>query len=364
VTEGPLRICLVAPLPPPYGGVSHWTQMVRQYASHRADVVLSIVDTAPRWRAVDDLRVWKRALGGGTQLVRDLARAFGRLRTRPHALHLTTSGQLAVARDLAVMRIARGLGVPVVYHIRFGRIPELARSRSREWRMLTRAMQRAHTVVAIDASTEQAIREHLPAVNVVRIPNCVDVAPLPHQPAPEGAARTVMFLGWVIPTKGVGELVQAWAHLHPAGWRLRVVGPVSDRYRDELLAMHRPPATEFMGEKPHAEAMQLLAAADIFVLPSYTEGFPNAVLEGMALGKPIAATRVGAIPEMLADGCGVLVEPRDSEGVRRALSDLIADGDLRRALGSRAKERVVRCYSIESVFAQYMSIWREAAVQP
>ena len=72
----------------------------------------------------------------------------------------------------------------------------------------------------------------------------------------------------------------------------------------------------FSVKKGHDDAMRMLANAEIFVLPSHTEGFPNAVLEAMALAKAIIASRVGAIPEMLADECGLLIEAKDVSGLK------------------------------------------------
>jgi glycosyltransferase involved in cell wall biosynthesis len=357
--DTPLRVCLVAPLPPPYGGIAHWTQMVTGYAASRDDVVLDVVDIAPRWRDIDDLAVWKRVLFGGLQLLRDRARVRRALRTRPHALHLTTSGQLAIIRDIAVLAAARRAGVPAFYHLRFGRIPELAGGTSREWRLFTRAARLAHTVVAIDAATAAAIRAHLPGVRVVQVPNCVDLSDLP---APSlGAERTAVFLGWVVPTKGIEELVRAWAQVRPAGWRLQIIGPGNPEYGAGLLAAHRPEGVAFLGERHHAEAMQAVAQADLFVLPSYTEGFPNVIMEAMALGKPIVATTVGAIPEMLADDCGLLTPPRDADALAAALARVVGDDALRARLGANARARAVAQYGLEAVFSHYQLLWREAA---
>ena len=359
----PLRICLVAPVPPPYGGISHWTSMILQNAAERIDVQLEVVDIASRWRAVDDLACWKRILGGGLQLLRDMCWVLWRLRYHPHVMHLTTSGQFAIIRDLAIMTIAKRFNVPVIYHIRFGRVPQEAGKQSREWLLLARAMRMAHTVIAIDASTEHAIQRFLPYVRVINIPNCVNAHSFLQLDRNADSRKTVMFLGWVIPTKGIEELVQAWVELQPAGWRLLIVGPGNTEYQQRLIQKYHSAHLEFLGEKSHDKAMRLMADADVFVLPSYTEGFPNVVLEAMALGKPIIATREGAIPEMLADGCGVLVNKQNALELRDALLKVLKDSDLRSRLGARARERVLQEYSIETVFSQYMTAWWQAAVQ-
>jgi glycosyltransferase involved in cell wall biosynthesis len=98
------------------------------------------------------------------------------------------------------------------------------------------------------------------------------------------------------------------------------------------------------------------------VLPSYSEGFPNVVLEAMTLGKAIVATSVGAVPEMLSDGCGVLVPPGNIEELDRALSRVVGEAELRATLGRRARARALARFSIDAVFPQYRAVW-EAQVE-
>jgi glycosyltransferase involved in cell wall biosynthesis len=355
-----LRVCLVAPLPPPYGGIGNWTLLVRRYAQARNDVYLDIVDTAPRWRAIDDLSLWKRAIGGGAQLLRDYVRFLRLLRRRPDVIHLTTSGQLAVVRDIAILATARWAGVRSVYHIRFGRIPQIAQENTREWRMLARAIRLANCVVAIDPATADAIRRRAPQVRTLRIPNGVDLEALP-APGKASALRTVLFLGWVIPAKGMAELVQAWAESVVEGWRCVVAGPGSGRYREELLQRFHPEHLEFLPEQSHDDAMRLMASADVFVLPSHTEGFPNVILEAMALGRPIIAAGVGAIPEMLAGDCGVLVPPKDAAALGAALRRMCSDAALRESVGARARARAHAEYAMARVLEQLVSAWRQGA---
>lgn len=356
----PLTVCLVAPVPPPYGGIAHWTSMVTRYAAaSRPDLRLEVVDTAPRWRAIDDLAVWKRVFGGGVQLLRDVARfLFVLAGKRPHAVHLTTSGQLAVVRDISIMLLARAFGTPVVYHLRFGRIAQIAGEDTREWRLIKVALRLATVVVPIDTETERAIRARVPSAYVERIPNCVDVSELPLPESQRPATKTALFLGWVIPTKGVHELIEAWARLKPRGWRLVVAGPGSPEYPRKLIARLDAENVELVGELSHSEAMRAMASADVFVFPSHTEGFPNVILEAMALGRAIIATRVGAIPEMLAGDCGVTVASGNIEELTAALRRLTADERIRAELGARAHARATAEFGIGAVFERYVRLWR------
>ncbi len=359
----PLKVCLVAPFPPPYGGIAHWTQMISRHAAQSNEVQLRIVDTSPHYRAATDLGLWKRVVFGGLSIGWHVGLVVWHLLRGCRVIHLTTSGRLAVYRDLAVEMIARLFRIPVLYHLHFGRVPELARKQTPEWQRLARAMRWAHTVLAIDQATEATIRRHLPNVRLVLLANCVDLSRLP-APVSNGDSthpRTAIFLGWVIPTKGINELVQAWAELRPPRWQLHIVGPVEESYRDRLVTEWRPENLEFIGECPHAEAMQRMATADVFVFPSYTEGFPNALVEAMALGKPAVASAVGAIPEMLGDECGILIPPRRVDALKEALTRILADEPLRRQLGSAARQRARHAYSLEVVFDRLLSLWYEAA---
>lgn len=354
-----LRICLVAPLPPPYGGISHWTSMVSAYALGRPNVELVVVNTASRWRSIHSTGILLRAVGGSFQLLRDVISLIRTLTgSQFDAAHLTTSGQLGAVRDLIFSYITAFFGIGLVYHIRFGRIPAIAQVNSLEWKLIRRVMLRASTVILIDQATYSAVKRFVPDANAVWIPNCVNVSELPPRLEVPGEVKTALFVGWVIPTKGISELVEAWARLRPKGWRLEIVGPGDSAYQTQLLKMFQPENLVFVGELSHAEAMKRMANCDLFVLPSYTEGFPNVVVEAMALGRPTVATEVGAIPEMLEGGAGVLVKSKDSQALEEALSRVLLDSELREHLGQQASARARRLYSIDVVFNAYMQIWR------
>lgn len=367
MSKAPIRVCLVAPFPPPYGGIAHWTSMVCRYAAGRRDAEIVLVNTAPTWRTIHSNGVMLRALGGGIQLIRDVLRLVGALRrSRFDVVHLTTSGHLAAIRDLAVSYVASLFKVPLVYHIRFGRIPDISRANSLEWRLMRKVMRRAASVIAIDNATLAAVREHAAEANVCLVPNCVNTTELPvPEPVLEVSANTIqtaLFVGWVVPTKGVGELVEAWATLNPPGWRLDIVGPADEAYKAQLQARFDTDSIVFSGPLLHKDAMDRMARCDLFVLPSYTEGFPNAVVEAMALGRPIIATAVGAIPEMLGSGAGILVESRSVGRLGEALRRATSDSSLRRKLAQEAFGRAVKNYSIDVVFDSYLALWSGVSV--
>lgn len=337
--------------------------MIQKYSESRSDINLKVIDTTPKWRGIHNFSLWKRALSGGVNLCLYLVRFVKYISSgKVDVVHMTTSGGLGVVRDLLVIFFARLFKIPLVYHIRFGRIPALAESRTLEWRLIAFAMHRASAVIAIDQATHRAININLPRVAVELIPNCINFESIPEF-SPGSSQGVFLFAGWVIPAKGIEELLAAWGALNPIDWRLAIVGPVDQIYFESLFKRFPLQNVDFLGEKPHSQTISLIAGCDVFVFPSYSEGFPNAVLEAMACGKPIIASAVGAIPEMLAEGAGRLVAAKDTEGLAAAIQDLMSNEGLRLSLGQAARKKAFDNYSIQVSVDKYLKIWRGVSQQ-
>ena len=103
----------------------------------------------------------------------------------------------------------------------------------------------------------------------------------------------------------------------------------------------------------------LLAAADVFVLPSHLEGMSNAILEAMASGLPVVAKAVGGNPELVVDGeTGLLCRPGDPESMAAAIGRLLQDASLRRRMGEAARKRAVETFSIDAMLRNYADYYR------
>ncbi len=357
------NVAIVGPVPPPYGGVGNWVLMLDEYAEKRDDVALLHINTAPISRGLDGRGIWDRVVVQGIMMLRNRRELFQLIHEKsPQAIHITTSGQLAIIRDIQMLRIAKKWHINSVYHIRFGRIPEIAEANAIEWRLLKKAISLAQHVIAIDTGTETAIRMHCPNSKVSYIPNpfYFDKLDAVFQMESENrqCLKEVIFVGWVIKTKGIEELLTAWKNLSGRfpDWHLRIIGPVADDYKTKLEKLISFDSVSFEGEKSHEEAMRSLAQASIATLPSYTEGFPNFVLEAMALEKPIVATNVGAISEML-NGCGVVIKPKDASGLAHALEGLMINSDVRLKYGKLARQKLEQEYNMPKIFEQYKKLW-------
>jgi glycosyltransferase involved in cell wall biosynthesis len=156
----------------------------------------------------------------------------------------------------------------------------------------------------------------------------------------------------VLATKGVVELVDACSRIAARDFELEMIGPVGPEMQEQLKAIASKRADgrwlRFTGALSNDQAVERITEADIFVLPSYTEGFPISVLEAMASGLAIVGTSVGAIPEMLVgndgEAAGVIVPPRETESLRLALEDLLKNPGKRLELGASARRKCETSY--------------------
>jgi glycosyltransferase involved in cell wall biosynthesis len=152
--------------------------------------------------------------------------------------------------------------------------------------------------------------------------------------------------------KGHRFLLEAAAALKRQGHRVkyRWAGEGSERQALErqILASGLQGEVEFAGFVGAVPGF--LSAIDIFVLPSLYEGLGVSVLEAMAAGKPVVATRAGGLPEIVDDGVtGVLVPPGDAQALARALASLVSNPTLARQMGSKGRERVLRGFTMEKM---------------
>jgi glycosyltransferase involved in cell wall biosynthesis len=157
--------------------------------------------------------------------------------------------------------------------------------------------------------------------------------------------------------KGYDVLLRALRGL--GGVETRIVGD------GPLLAAHRACGREldvrFLGALPPAEVEREMRSSEVFVLASRFEGFPNALLEAMAHGLAVVATRVGSVPEIVRDGVqGLLVPPEDPAALRAAIARVAGDAGLRERLGRAARERA-RDFSWDRIAAEIERILAEVA---
>jgi glycosyltransferase involved in cell wall biosynthesis len=238
-------------------------------------------------------------------------------------------------------------------------------------RRLTPSMDR---LIAVSRSIERKLHdEERTAAPIELIYNGVDLERYDHQEpcctlrdeyGMEPGSQIVGVVARLEPEKGHPTLLEAW----PAVLRavpdayLLVIGEGSQRDALEATARdlriaHR---VVFTGRRDDVPAVT--AALDVAVLPSYREAQGLSILEAMALSRPVVASNVGGIPEMIADGVtGLLVEPHDADGLARAITRLLTDHPLADTLARQAHDMVHDRFSIEYMVEAVQRIYEEGA---
>ncbi len=155
-----------------------------------------------------------------------------------------------------------------------------------------------------------------------------------------GGPVRLLFVGGQFHRKGGGQLLEALARLSAEGVE----------YECDIVTKQDVPRTP--GVRCHTDLgpgderlRRLYRDAHVFVLPTKGDAMPWAVLEAMAAGLPVVSTRLGAIPELVDDSTGLLVEPGDVGGLARAVRELAQDPERRRRMGLAGRDRVVRDYN-------------------
>jgi glycosyltransferase involved in cell wall biosynthesis len=273
--------------------------------------------------------------------------------------------------DLVALIAARWAGaVPVAtmhLHTRTSR-------RLRAYRALDLRVLRhfARVVTVSSAARRDLIRDGLAPDRVVVIPGCVDAAALARAGAAPAETRARLALGARSPIvaavarltgqKGQRDLLHAAGRVL-ARWpraAFLLVGEGPDRPALEALAraLGLGEAVVFLGYQ--REVAGILRMSDVVVLPSLDEGLPVALLEALALGRPVVATDVGGVAELIRDReTGRLVPPRDAERLAGAISELLAGPAEAMRLGERGRTRVARDFSPATMARRMAALYRE-----
>lgn len=304
-----------------------------------------------RWQA-SPTYIWQVA-----SLVRGIRPAV----IHAHELLLPTTAALAAKR-------VTGRPVVATVHSSGSELGECARLQRAT--LGSQRVQYVRSAVDCFVAVSKAVAADMEAIGIppqkrVVIPNGVDMQRFqPVTPDAKGELRRrlglpdgilVVYTGRLAPEKRVLPLAQQWPSLRQAYPDATLVlvgeGPEMDALRSLQL-----PGIWLAG--PQQDTAPFLQAADLFVMPSVSEGFSLSTLEALACGLPAVATKVGAIPDLVADGkTGTLVAPGDIAALLAALCELLADRGAWAAMGRAARTDVIENYSLPSTARRLLDLY-------
>lgn len=363
-TQSPRRVLYLTPLPPPAGGMSAWTQILLERGLPSPWSATVIDTSVGQSRSVFEKAKWSVSEARrNMRILVDLARAL--YRHPPDLVHLNVAPLApGILRDLACALVVRLFRIQIVIHYH-GPTPGSAVNIARAFqRTVFKALaRRASCNIVLNEPSRRDVAAVVRNRQVVLLPNFYDESRLPRaRPRRRLNVRPrTVFVGGVTIAKGVPHLIHAARELPSVDFHL--IGRLYDDVRP--LADSAPQNVVLHGELPHAHVLDILIDSDVFIFPSSSEGFPYAVLEAMAVGLPVIATPVGAIPEMVESGKGgfLIVDP-EPRALAAALSYILRDPQTRADMGKFNREKSERLYSYQAVSRRLVSVYSALAEGP
>ena len=344
------NVLFISPLRGATGGIRSWTQKIVELGIPDGYQV-HVVDTG----IVNKARAEMASLSSGeiSRTARILVSFLWHVAfVRPCIVHLNCSlSRNGIFRDSVCVLLARFWGIPTVTYYR-GNIPDFLDGKKNgiRWCALRKLINVSNLNIAMsrDSLAFLADLQHAEQRAPVLLHNFVSDSDFRYRTSctvkPSERIR-VIYAGWIKVAKGCQEILAVARQLSEVEFIL--LGPVKADMKRHLQS--HPANVIVGGDVTRNIVLQQMIASDLFLFPSYHEGFPNAVLEAMAVGLPVVATRVGGIPEMIEDGKGgLLVSSPDTHKLTSALQTLIADPRKRLQMGAfnRRKAQTEYTYSV------------------
>lgn len=310
-----MKILLISPLPPPNGGDAIWTKKYLNYL-HIHQINVAHVNTS---------LVGKRAivLGDKINYAQEFIRSCGiwastiknLIKFKPDVVHFNSNcSPRGIYRDFVTILIVKTANVPLVMHCHSNVGDSIGKS-AINIEFLKWSLNLASAVIVLNAESENYVNR-LKERGCVVLPNFIEDDYVVNEKIIHDDVVNVLFVGHLVKTKGVFEFVDV-ARRFP-DIRFTMAGVVTNDMNDIQL----PENIYLIGDVAHARVKELLDRADIFLLPTYTEGFSIAVLEAMSRGLPIITTPVGSNKVMLESNGGLFVPVGDIDSICDAIEKL------------------------------------------
>jgi len=284
-------------------------------------------------------------LGRAARHLGHLFHLAGAVRRSGAALvHVHACSGFSFYRAAADMIVSQVLGCRTVLHVHGAAFDHFfAESGVLSRRLIAACLGRAERVVALSEAWRRALQAMSPAARISVIENAVEAPAVLPVRGHHGPCRFLL-LARMDRWKGVDDLLDAAAELRVRGcpFELVLAGPAGTAGdKDELAAKIRArnldPVGRYVGPVRGQEKVDLLRWADVYVQPSHHEGMPISLLEALAFGLPVVATRVGAVPELMVDGVhGRLVPPHRQDLLAKAMAELAERPAVRPAMSEAA----------------------------
>ena len=349
-----MKVVLLAPTPPPAGGIASWTARMLNAELEDGWSVVVVDEKVVGSKQVfgkDAKRSFFSEIGRCLKIWRDLYMALKDSDVRVvHSCIPSTT--FAMMREYVCATITHLRKCKFIVHFRCT-VPNTTKGRvGRLW--LKWLCNKSDIVISLNGQSSSFI-QRLSDTPVRLIPNFVSASEINNTPVIRDELKTVLYVGGIVKEKGVGDCLTL-AKLFP-NTLFKFVGR-GDPFFAELAREERLDNVLFLGEMNHSEVKKELYDADVFLFLSYFrgEGFSNALCEAMAAGLPCIVSDWAANADMIGEGGGFVVPAKDPESAARALRAL-SDKNLRVAFSRNNLLKVEHYYKEDVVMKQYVAVY-------
>jgi glycosyltransferase involved in cell wall biosynthesis len=367
-----LKILLLAPTSIPQGGIANWARLLLKNST-RERVEYKTIDTSLHYRVLggktgfyDRICGLRDAFFRGIRLLTDL------MVYKPDIVYFTCAPSVGFAfRDAPLILLCKLFGRRVVIHLRGGSLEGFWGGGALRRMLANLGSKLADYIFVLTRDCEKAAREKFGNGKVAYIPNYIDInsANEAGNNAPKEINKdkfNVIHVGYQCREKGTFEIIEAAKKL-PDNVNILLIGIVSEDKRklieDAIFKNDVSNKVKLLGTRHKPEIWGYYRNADLFLFPTYTEGFPNVIMEAMLFGLPILVTDVGNIAEITNAGgerpAALLLDnadPPNSLEISDKIMYLIQNHELRRKLSKNGFERVRGYYSVDVVIPQLEAV--------
>lgn len=281
-------------------------------------------------------------------------------------VHINLASIGSTYRKLVIAGWCRALRVPYVLHLHGADYREYWEEQVSPWlaRRIHSMFAHAARIIVLGRVWADFVENQAPEARdrIVILPNASARPALPHRGG--GDQVHILFLGRLGERKGVPQLGEALKRMkNLPGWRATIAGDGEvEATRARIADYGLSPRVDLPGWVGPEGVAELIASADILVLPSFSENLPVSVIEGMAAGLAVVATPVGAVEDIIEDErTGLLVPPGDVDALTHALTRVVTDPALRARFGTEAQKFHRQVLDLAPYAEAMRALWRDAA---
>lgn len=361
------NILLIGPPPSDKGGVTIWMRIVLDFLKSNKTKDLNITHLAIE-RSVSLthlLPTYKRLYYSVKDYAKGLRNLVIALKKRKYdKVHMVSSLGAGIVRDWLYVNIVKCFKAKPIVHYHCGTLPNTLARNGFKKKLLVSTLKKSYKSIVLDEASYRAVMT-LGLENVVKIGNSFnqEIEELAKTDI-ERKERKILFVGHNVREKGIFELVEACSTIDNI--TLDIFGPQDALIHNSLNQWINENGFKgeinFKGLQPQIEIYKAMREASLFVLPTYSEGFPYVIVEAMANGCPIITTPVGAIEEMLTldnELTGYLVKPKDVTGLRKQIEYCLKNIDETKVRADKAKQKAYAEYSTSAIMSRFINLWRE-----